>query len=289
MTTNPLTRVVLAGVLLAPAPTLADEPVQETRPAKPDGSVEVRTVSGHVHVRGWDKDELQVRGEVDGRIRITGDPERLVVRAVDGDDDDDGGHARLEVRVPRGCRVEVGTVSAEVVARDLTGPLEVRSVSGDIEVRGDPKTLRTKTLSGRVTLAGSKRRTETKTVSGDVTLRGAGGEVRISTVSGDIEVDGKTFQQGRVASVSGDITFSGGLAADGELELKSHSGSVELRVPAGLSAELRLSTFSGSIDNELAGQAGAETRGDKVRHRLGTGTARVSVRSFSGEIRLRHR
>ena len=37
----------------------AQRDVDETKPAKPDGRVEINNVKGSVHVVGWDRDEVQ--------------------------------------------------------------------------------------------------------------------------------------------------------------------------------------------------------------------------------------
>ena len=59
------------------------------------------------------------------------------------------GHAKLEIRVPRGSRVEAEGVSADVSADDVRGGLVLSSVSGDIEISGEPEQVRGESVSGR--------------------------------------------------------------------------------------------------------------------------------------------
>ena len=48
-----------AALLLAGLSARASEDVERTAPADPKGQVEIVTVAGEVHVRGWDRPEVR--------------------------------------------------------------------------------------------------------------------------------------------------------------------------------------------------------------------------------------
>ena len=130
--------------------------------------------------------------------------------------------------------------------------------------------------------------------TGDGTVRtlDAGGRpLREIRVSGSLEVSCEGLTNGELEAVSGSIRFDGSLAEQGRLSASSHSGDVVLSLPADSSALFDLSSFSGSIANGL-GPAPTKRRhgpGSELSFRLGSGSARVSAESFSGDVTLRPR
>ena len=46
-------------------PALAGQSVDESRDARPDGTVEITVVRGKIEVEGWAKDKVHVKGELD--------------------------------------------------------------------------------------------------------------------------------------------------------------------------------------------------------------------------------
>jgi predicted membrane protein len=71
--------------------------------------------------------------------------------------------------------------------------------------------------------------------------------------------------------------------------VQSVSGSIELRLPVGLGADFEAESFSGSIRNELGPEASTAREhghGHTLRFQTGNASARVSLESFSGDIRI---
>jgi DUF4097 and DUF4098 domain-containing protein YvlB len=134
---------------------------------------------------------------------------------------------------------------------------------------------------------------EAESVSGDVFIEGVRGDASVSTVSGDIEVTGGELEGGDFTSVSGSIDFEADPAKGGSFEFETHSGDVLLILPGDLSAEFDVETFSGDIENEFSSDREERKRrygpGRELTFRTGSGDARISVTTFSGEIRLEAR
>jgi hypothetical protein len=92
-----------------------------------------------------------------------------------------------------------------------------------------------------------------------------------------------------VSSVSGTVLYAAEIPANAHLEVSSHSGRVEIRVPRDVSARFEVSTFSGSIDSDIGGdveKSGGFVPGAELEVTLGDGDALVEVTSFSGAVRL---
>lgn len=283
------------AVAAAAAPALAQSAIELSRPAPVSGIVEIENAAGSVQVRGWDRAEVEVTGELgrgaeplelEGTDRIT--TIRVVLpegcRRCDGSD--------LVVRVPRGSRLEIGVESADVDVRDVAGALVVSSVCGEITVAGGPAGVSAKSVSGSIEVRGASGPLRAAAVSGDVTLRGVQGTVEASSVSGEVLVSGGAITRADLGTTSGSVRFEGELAGAAHLEASSVSGDVELLLAAGASARFDVSTFSGEIENQLgppARRSGQLTPEKELKFVTGAGQAHVEAKSFSGTIRILRR
>jgi DUF4097 and DUF4098 domain-containing protein YvlB len=236
----------------------------------------------------------------------------------------------LEIRVPAGKNVTVRTVSADIGLSGVAGQVDVRSTSGDVTVQGQPAEVRAgstsgdvevdvssggrvsaqstsgdvevrgtvrqsvnvESVSGDVVVTATTPEVRAESVSGDLRLSGVSGRVSASTVSGDAVVSGDRIEYGSFESVSGSLRYTGGVTAGGALDLESHSGDVELVLPAGVSADFEAHTFSGSIQSDFGGEVQRTSRygpGREMRLVTGRNGGRVRIQTFSGTVKLRRR
>ena len=93
--------------------------------------------------------------------------------------------------------------------------------------------------------------------------------------------------------MSGDLTFGGPLAKGGRYVLKTHSGTVVVKVTNNAGFEVIASSFSGDIKSDLpltvkfGGPDEKEgRRRQDIRGTYGDGSASLELNSFSGNIRI---
>jgi len=122
-------------------------------------------------------------------------------------------------------------------------------------------------------------------VSGSVEVASMRGRAEVSTVSGGIRLTGRQLA-GSFQSVSGSIFVSGDLARDGTTTIESHSGTVEVRLAPPLSVAGDVTTFSGTITNDIPGVRITRQSRREQRFTVGRGEARLSIRTFSGDVKL---
>jgi DUF4097 and DUF4098 domain-containing protein YvlB len=90
--------------------------------------------------------------------------------------------------------------------------------------------------------------------------------------------------------VSGDLEIEGELAADAEVKAETMSGDIRLTLPRLPDVSIELETYSGEVDGgDLLTRAGGGSREEKEYWRKGTGSGRVRLHSFSGDILLQMR
>ncbi len=294
MNTKRIVTMAVVVFLLA-LPALAQQAVNERRPASPTGTVEVSNIAGSVRVIGWSQGEVEVTGTLGRgteRLEFSGPPERILVKVVVPEHTHDLKGSDLTVKVPAGCRLDAGTVSASLTVEGLNGTLDLSSVSGEITVTGEPGEVEAESVSGDVDVTVGAATMRLATVSGSIKARGARGEVTVETVSGNATVDAAGVDRVELESVSGTVRFAGDLSASGRLKAESVSGTVEVALPAGIGAAFKLESFSGDIDNQFGPPARRTAEygpGVEAEFTAGSGGARVEIETMSGSIILRKR
>ena len=296
--TIPLRSLIrFTGVLLVLiAPSAAAQRAVEMRHAvSPTASVRIFGSFAELRIRGWDRDSVAITGTVpsdarfDGGFLTAGDGAspgaKFFLESTSGTPS-----GKLELRVPAGARVWAKSGSATIDVDGVTGGLDLNIIGGSVRVVGRPHDLTVESMDGSVTIDGAPAWARLKTATGDIVFNGSSDDAGLTTVSGAIRVPAGHFERARIESVTGPVEFSGGLARGGTLDVDTHSGSIELRLSRKIAAEFDVATVSGTIENTLTGRppaAGREGRGQEIGFTTGDGGARIYLRSFKGNIRLR--
>lgn len=284
--------VVLA--LLASAPGWAAERIEQRHSAASDALIEIENPAGSVRVMAWDKDEVEVVGKL-GRgaqgLDVSGSARHVLI-GVETEGNPHGVHSDLEVRVPRGSRLEIASFSASISVEGVEGLVRAETVNSGITIASGSPEVAAETVNGSVEISCPCRRVEASAVNGAIRIRGASGVIQASTVNGELVVDGGAFARAQLESVNGRVEFRGDLERDATLDVETVGGNVELGLPAGVSADFSISSFSGSIVNDFGAEPrriSRYTSEQELEFSAGSGGAAVRVQTLSGAIRLRKR
>ncbi len=290
------------ATLVWPAGLLAaTKPVDEHRPAEAAGEVEIQNVAGRVDVVGWDKPEVAVTGQIGSgveRVEVTSAGSRTTVHVVGhewhglslGLSGPGAGEADLVVHVPARSSVTAAVVSADLSVTGVAGDQRVHSVSGDITTTAQHE-VHVRTVSGdvRVTAGPESRVIEVATVSGDLAVSGGAGELSVETVSGDGTLALGMLTRAHLKTVSGDMSLSADLAADGRLEAESISGDFRVSFAGAIPpAVYDIETFSGDVSTCFGRKAAHEGfgPGSRLSFQEGAASARVRIVTKSGDVTL---
>lgn len=282
-----------ASLATGAPPAAAQERVDRGLAIAPDAYVRVMTMAGDVRIEGWEEDSILVRGTVDagGEFYMAGSGRSAKLGVSPGARRDSGRpeRASLRVKIPRGATVWVKTESADIEVEGLSGGLDALSVTGRIEVRGRLRQVYAESMGGDVTIEASAPTVRAKTAGGSVRFRGEAEDITATTVAGDVAVEVPPVERGRFESVTGDVRFRGSVRRGGSLSFHTHSGRVELAVPADIDADFSVTTIEGEILNDLEdAEAGGRTPGGarEVAFLRGGGGASVTVQTYSGSVVL---
>jgi DUF4097 and DUF4098 domain-containing protein YvlB len=279
---------------------LADTPINLSHTATPAVHVSISNVKGTVSVVAWDRNQVQVSGQLgDGAkpLAITGTDADMQVKVepqgggsmFNWHGDNAMGSSTLELHVPKGASLDIGVVSAPLVIDGIDGgSIVVNTVSGRSRINARTPSLKVESVSGGIELAGHAEHADLQTVSGDILAPILGSQVKLQTISGRIQADGGPWQKLTLSTVSGNVQLAGKLAANGNLSIDSLSGNVQLQLPADTSGALHASSFSGDLRSDFGTAEKPEHGpGSTLTAHLGSGGGTINVETFSGDLRIR--
>jgi hypothetical protein len=179
------------------------------------------------------------------------------------------GRTAITVTVPRDCPVTLNLVTAGAIVTGLSGRVSVKTASGDVTLDG---------VTGTI---------DANTATGAIEAQGVGGSVTFNSLSGDLSLAHGTVDRLSAHSVSGQITTDVDFRDAADVQIRTVSGEVTMRLPKSTSAKVALSSMGGRIDTDFDG-LGREERGvpKNVNGTLGDGAASLNVNSVSGAITL---
>ena len=247
--------------LLAGGASQAQIQIDKRRPAPAQGEICVSSHFGSIRIHGWERNEVAVQGTM-----------AAGAEGLDFDVDEDGVsidveipeawlyltendaeyRTELTVSVPVGYSACANTLNATVQILDVRGEVDVETVNGSVEVRGPIRLAQVETVTGNVTIEAQGAPMDVETLTGNVTLTGVREEAEIETVSGEVRIRGEQLESVEIATNSGPISIDGSFVrGDGEIEVESFSGPVQLVVPPDIAAEFEIRTFGGTIRNAI--------------------------------------
>lgn len=277
-------------------PAAAVQELNKRATVAPDATVDVSNVQGRVNVTAWDRNEVELTGRLESdrdQLEFTATERQVRIKVIRPDGkyrntDDD---AILSLNVPKGARLVVDTVSADITVNGVRGDQSLESVSGDVSSQAYDAPVSLESVSGDITLTGSggKGRARTGNVSGSTIVTGVRGDYEGETVSGTITATVAGSDRLSVESVSGEIEVEAELTDAARVEMESISGTVELTIKPPVNATFELESFSGDINNCFGPKARSRSKyvpGSELEFTQGSGGARVSIQTLSGEINV---
>jgi DUF4097 and DUF4098 domain-containing protein YvlB len=182
----------------------------------------------------------------------------------------------------------VKSLDGGIDASELTGEADLVTVAGSIKATGTLRILSAETLEGSIEIAGASQMVRVRTGGGKVVLTRSAGDVSVTTVGGPVSLLDAQPATARVETVSGNVVYDGKLDRRATLNIQTHSGEVELRLPRDTGAEFDLHSIDGAVLVALSpkGPFPKPMRGKPMFFGNAGGGAFVVVRSFKGDIRL---
>ena len=280
--------VTAAALLVLGAGTARAQRTTDTTLAVRGGArFSISNQMGSITIRGWNRSQIRVQAESDrARVEVNDSPSGVSVRTANR-----GGHGDVDftISVPNGTAIEIQGMSTDVDISGVCGRIDINTLSGDITLDCGEGGVQVQSVSGDISVANVRGGVDINSTSGDVGLRGIRGPVSVQSVSGDISLDQVESNYITAEVVSGEVEFTGRLADGGRYKFAAHSGDVTVRLAGTPNATVSVETFNGEFesDYQITLNPGQHVSGKNWEFRLGNGSARMQLSSFSGTIGLR--
>jgi DUF4097 and DUF4098 domain-containing protein YvlB len=173
---------------------------------------------------------------------------------------------------------------ASVMVRVSTGPVKVQGLNGDVSIEGENSPIEVRDSHGQV---------HARTVGGPITLTNLhDGHVEAMSVSGQVTLNNVSGRVVAANTTAGPITFSGDCAGGGQYSLSSHSGNIDVALPASASVDLSARSVTGSVEDGFllkpaAQPPAAQDQGKAFAGTSNAGASSLRLRTFSGKIRVK--
>jgi hypothetical protein len=203
------------------------------------------------------------------------------------------------VNEQHGDRIELRSNSTRP-GTDLVDYTVLVPVDAFVSLRSSDGTLRAQGLRGDVILEAATASVEVtdisdahlhiKTLSGPITLTDIrNSHLDIHSVSGNVTIRNVTGPLVEVNSGSGRISYQGDPGSAGEYLLTSHSGDLDISIPASALVDIKARSIKGQSDPDFPIASGFSAPGTgNLLLKPGTVTgSRFDLRSFRGKIRLK--
>lgn len=201
----------------------------------------------------------------------------LITHALPGEKPTaDEAKADYEVTVPAGVSVNVSTTSAPITAEGISSDIGLSSETGQITVHNIAKSyVHVRSVTAPVNL-------QDVTMS-RVDVQSTGGAVQLKNVDG---------QRVTVGTTSGNIDYRGDCSGGGNYILTTHSGAIDVTLPATASVDLTARSTTGSVENDFPLRQKPHTsfvpqQGRSFAGTSNSGSSSVELQSFSGKIRVK--
>jgi DUF4097 and DUF4098 domain-containing protein YvlB len=271
----------LTLVLAVAAPPTADTVLPVDRGVR----LAVENERGSVSIQTWERDAVRVRSVGTERTEISRAGSTLRVRPdVSGPVREDVG---FTITVPRWMEVRVEGQRLGVQVRGTEGGVVVETIAGDVLVEGGGGHVAVRTIQGGVTIRQARGRVEARAVNRSITLENVTGEVSAETTNGEVVMRGIRSGSARASTVNGDVTYDGTVLDDGRYAFRTHNGSISMTVPETANAAVSAVSYHGVIQSDFPVRLTGTGRDQTYTFTVGSGSARVELESFNGNIRLR--
>ncbi len=273
--------MIMAAALLAGAPMQQED---TTFAVDPRGQLRIEDIQGDVSIRTWNEPRMRVSTDEDERRRLHIDAGGSTVRI--GFDRLRGTGGDLELTIPEAMGVRITGTQGDVDAKGLQGEVAIEVVNGSIELTGGRGIVTLRSVNGDIQAHGVQGRMDFHTTAGDLEASDLSGDLVAESISGDIQLQGVEATNVQATTVSGDVHYDGSVRDGGHYVLSSHSGDVAFAIPEGAGATIAVNTFSGDFESAFPVRLTEQRKGQQFSFGVGSGSARVELQSFSGDIVL---
>jgi DUF4097 and DUF4098 domain-containing protein YvlB len=295
----------LAAPVSAQDRSLADQqPPIQARPGGPEGTqrtdqtldvtkgtrLVLTNNAGEVTVRSWDREQVRVQASHSERERVDIQTADMTLRVRGRATRGPANLIDYQVTVPRWMPVNLSGTYLEATIEGTAAEVTVETVHGNARVVGGSGAVTVRSVEGTITVDKASGKVQATTVNEGIRLTNVTGDMTAETTNGDIVIENAQTSSLEASTVNGDLTFNGTVRDGGAYRLTTHGGDIRVGLGGAANATIFVRTFQGDFAADFPIQLpeGQTPRSGSKRFNftLGSGSARIELQSFNGDIVL---
>ena len=249
--------------------------------------------AGEVVVRSWEQDRVRIQATHGSRETIQAETTDMTLRIRTQRTGGSRGSAGLvdyQITVPRWMPVNLSGTYLDATIEGTTAEVTVETVHGNARVVGGNGAVSLRSVEGVITVDKASGRVQATTVNEGIRITNVTGEITAETTNGNVFIDNAQTSNLEAFTVNGEVTFNGTIRDNGSYRLGTHNGDIRVGLGGANNATIFVRTFQGDFSADFPVQLpeGQNPRSGSKRFNftLGSGSARLELQSFGGDIVL---
>src|SRR4029453_11707946 len=193
-----------------------------------------------------------------------------------------------QITVPRWMPVNLSGTYLESTIEGTTAEVTVETVHGNVRVVGGSGAISVRSVEGTINVEKATGKVQATTVNEGIRLSNVSGDMTAETTNGDIVIENAQTTSLDASTVNGDVTFNGTIRDGGAYRLTTHGGDIRVGLGGAPNATVFVRTFQGDFGADFPIQLpegqNARSGSKRFNFTLGTGSARIELQSFNGDI-----
>jgi DUF4097 and DUF4098 domain-containing protein YvlB len=250
--------------------------------------------AGEVVVRSWEQDKVRIQATHSPRETISAETTdntlRIRTQRAAGSRGPGSNLVDYQITVPRWMAVNLSGTYLDATIEGTTAEVTVETVHGNARVTGGNGAVSLRSVEGVITVDKASGRVQATTVNEGIRITNVSGEITAETTNGDIFIDNATTSALEAFTVNGEVTFNGTIRDNGAYRLGTHNGDIRVGLGGANNATVFVRTFQGDFTSDFPVQLpegqNARSGSKRFNFTLGSGSARIELQSFGGDIVL---
>lgn len=249
--------------------------------------------AGEVVVRSWERDQVRIEASHGAREAISAEITDMTLRIRTQRSQGSrgpGGLVDYQITVPRWMPVNLSGTYLDATIEGTTAEVTVETVHGNARVSGGNGAVSLRSVEGVISVDKASGRVQATTVNEGIRITNVSGEITAETTNGDIFIDNAATSNLEAFTVNGEVTFNGTIRDNGAYRLGTHNGDIRVGLGGANNATVFVRTFQGDFSADFPVQLpegqNARSGSKRFNFTLGTGSARIELQSFGGDIVL---
>lgn len=245
-------------------------------------TLRVENANGKTRILGEERDDVEVRlqkiarAESEEAAKVLAESTRLVATETDASLDleiamprrwNRRGVVNMEIRVPRGTRVEISASNGRVCIQGLRASVKAHSSNGAVSVEQ---------IEGDVEVQSSNARVHCASVHGRLVARTSNGKIEILRHRGGLD-----------AATSNGLIDAQIDELGGPVVLATSNGKIAVALPEQVDADVDVRVDNGIIRSQRSLCRCTHSTGGRLTGQLGKGGTSVKLRTSNGSVSVR--